>query len=163
MEEFGGHPEDRPALYDTVYNAVHKSVLHAGPLQGALFWRYYALGQKAPRDEGGGAGHSAVTMSDPAWFLVMRFAADMAAAGGVREAGCEDAGPLALALKKCPAGYGGQETKGVRLLGCAEYSAEQCTRSSSIATTLPLYQPIPCTGLKALHAHRTWTNACAGC
>lgn len=104
MEEFGGHPHDRPELYSTVYTAVHASVLQGGPLQGALFWRYYADGQEAPLDEGGGAGISAVTKDDPTWLLVMRFAADMEAAGGKRLETCDDAGPVASEPTQCPAG-----------------------------------------------------------
>ena len=104
VEEFGGHPPTRPALYDAVYDAVHASVLRGGALQGALFWRYYAAGQEAPRDEGGGAGTFAVTETDPTWFLVVRFAADMDAVGGGGLGSCHDAGPVAPEPTTCQSG-----------------------------------------------------------
>lgn len=104
MEEFGATAETRPALYDAVFRAVHDSVLRGGALQGALFWRYYAAGQQAPLDEGGGPGMFAVTMRDPTWLQIVRFGGDMAAAGGARLGGCVHAGPVARMNQPCPPG-----------------------------------------------------------
>lgn len=62
MSEFGawGHSEamvrERDVWYERIYHAILKNARDGGPFQGGLFWQWFALGQKTPREEGGGDG-----------------------------------------------------------------------------------------------------------
>ena len=62
MSEFGawGHSEamirERDLWYELIYNAILENARQGGPFQGGLFWQWFALGQKTPKEEGGGDG-----------------------------------------------------------------------------------------------------------
>lgn len=46
----------RPRSADTRFPRPPQDAKAGGPLQGALFWTWYAPGQRAPAEEGGNAG-----------------------------------------------------------------------------------------------------------
>ena len=58
VEEFGAgkYKEERTKWYNLVYGILEEDAMSGGPTAGALFWQWFAAGQRAPAEEGGGDG-----------------------------------------------------------------------------------------------------------
>lgn len=62
MSEFGawGHSDkmarERDIWYQRTYDFILANAKAGGPFQGGLFWQWFAIGQKTPKEEGGGDG-----------------------------------------------------------------------------------------------------------
>lgn len=79
VEEFGAwgvgaYMEQRTQWYKLVYDILAEDARQGGPTMGALFWQWFAQGQKAPREEGGGdGGLFGVFETDETWGEVEKF------------------------------------------------------------------------------------------
>jgi mannan endo-1,4-beta-mannosidase len=79
VEEFGAwgvgsYLEQRTQWYKLVYDILAEDARQGGPTMGALFWQWFAQGQKAPREEGGGdGGLFGLFDSDETWSEVEKF------------------------------------------------------------------------------------------
>jgi mannan endo-1,4-beta-mannosidase len=79
VEEFGAwgvgsHMEQRTQWYKLVYDILAEDAIQGGPTMGALFWQWFAQGQKAPREEGGGdGGLFGVFETDQTWNEIVKF------------------------------------------------------------------------------------------
>jgi len=108
VEEFGAwgvgaYMEQRTQWYKLVYDILSEDARQGGPTMGALFWQWFAQGQKAPREEGGGdGGLFGVFETDETWVEIEKFtkimhelndnsAADSLPGGGEDTARCSAA------------------------------------------------------------------------
>ena len=80
MSEFGawGHSEkmvrERDVWYQRTYDYILENAKAGGPFQGGLFWQWFAIGQKTPREEGGGdGGVFGIFESDASFKIAKRF------------------------------------------------------------------------------------------
>lgn len=62
MSEFGAWGNSKKMIkirdgwYKKIYDMILEDARNLGPFQGGLFWQWFALGQRAPAEEGGSAG-----------------------------------------------------------------------------------------------------------
>lgn len=70
--------ETRDQYYYLIYSMLEEDARSGGPTKGALFWQWYAHGQKAPEEEGGeDGGMFGVFDTDSTWQLVQSFTNSM--------------------------------------------------------------------------------------
>lgn len=83
VEEFGAwgagkYKEERTRWYDLVYDILSEDAKSGGPTAGALFWQWFAAGQRAPGEEGGGdGGLFGVFDHDDTWASITNFTSTM--------------------------------------------------------------------------------------
>jgi len=83
VEEFGAwgvqqYLEQRDGWYKLIYDILEEDSNAFGPTQGALFWTWFAHGQRAPAEEGGGPGGLfGVFDTDSTWTTIQTFTTAM--------------------------------------------------------------------------------------
>lgn len=152
LEEFGvwsGDGQERTQYYRQILDLVQQNAQADGPLKGALFWTWYAEGQRAPAEEQGGAsGLFGVFESDKQnWPVIQGFARALSQLDGAPLAQCtrQSAAYSLPAVPACPAGYEGpfcstDVNECVRgLAGCAQNATCTNTPSSYTCACYPGY------------------------
>ncbi|RMZ57555.1 hypothetical protein APUTEX25_001755 [Auxenochlorella protothecoides] len=108
LEEFGvyrssGADTMRDQYYKLIYDLIQKDAESGGPSGGALFFQYYAPGQQAPSEEGGGiTGVFGVVEADNTFPIIDAFTASMAQLTGKSVSQCSaTSGVSVTAVRDC--------------------------------------------------------------
>lgn len=80
---YGQYEVSREYWYATILDIVLEEAETDSPMMGAMFWQWFYEGQKAPEEEGGGAGGIfGVFESDPTFMMIRNFSFAMATLSG---------------------------------------------------------------------------------